>query len=149
MSYRQILIVLLSTMMSSLFAVTATAQQLLSSSADAEMLSKRFAQSIVKGDYANGARELQMFAIMDTVAVANAMRVLPDLIAKHVLANGPLIEVDLISSTTKGKTFIRHAYALKSMFDALRCVVVFYKGSKGWAVHSFTIDDRIQDELSK
>lgn len=145
---RQIVIALVSVLTLGAATQQAAAQQLLSSSADAEMLSKRFAQSIIKGDFVNGARELQMFAIMDTVAVANAIRVLPDLIAKHVVANGPLIDVDLISSTTKGKTFIRHAYALKSMFDALRCVVVFYKGSKGWAVHSFTIDDRIQDELN-
>lgn len=145
---RQIVIALVSVLTLGAATQQAAAQQLLSSSVDAEMLSKRFAQSIIKGDFVNGARELQMFAIMDTVAVANAIRVLPDLIAKHVVANGPLIDVDLISSTTKGKTFIRHAYALKSMFDALRCVVVFYKGSKGWAVHSFTIDDRIQDELN-
>jgi hypothetical protein len=147
--YRQIVIVVVSIVILGAATEQATAQQLLSSNADTEMLSKRFAQSIIEGDFVNGARELQMFAIMDTVAVANAMRALPDLIAKHVVANGPLIEVDLISSTTKGKTFIRHAYALKSQRGALRCVVVFYKGSKGWAVHSFTIDDRIQDELNK
>lgn len=128
---------------------SANAQQLLSSNADTEMLSKRFAQSIIKGDFINGARELQMFAIMDTATIANAMRALPDLITKHVMSNGPLTEVDLLSSTTKGKTYIRHAYALKSQFNALRCVVVFYKASKGWAVQSFTIDDRVQDELNK
>lgn len=145
--YRQILIALMSVIILGAITPSATAQQLLSSNSDTEMLSKRFAQSIIKGDFVNGARELQMFAIMDTVAVANAMRELPDLIAKHVVANGPLIEVDLISSTTKGKTFTRHAYALKSQRGALRCVVVFYKASKGWAMQSFTIDDRISEEI--
>lgn len=147
--YRQILIALASVMMLGAATQSVHAQQLLSSTADAEMLSKRFAQSIIKGDFVNGARELQMFAIMDTATMANAMRALPDLITKHVMSNGPLTEVDLLSSTTKGKTYIRHAYALKSQFNALRCVVVFYKASKGWAVQSFTIDDRVQDELNK
>lgn len=146
--YRQILIVLASIIMLGAAIQSANAQQLLSSNADTEMLSKRFAQSIIKGDFVNGARELQMFAIMDSAAIAQALNGLPDKLAKHAIANGPLTEVDLLSTKTKGKSFIRHAYALKSQRNALRCVVVFYKASKGWAVQSFSVDDHITDEIN-
>lgn len=122
-------------------------QQMLSTNADTEMLSKRFAQSIIKGDFVNGARELSMFSLMDTATVARALNNLPDILAVHALQNGPLIEVDLLSTYTRGKTFIRHAYALKSQRGALRCIVVFYKASKGWAVQSFQIDDRVGEEI--
>lgn len=145
--YGHILIALASVIMLGVATLSANAQQLLSSNADTEMLSKRFAQSIIKGDFVNGARELQMFAIPDSAAIAKSISGLPDLLAKHVIENGPLTEVDLLSTYTRGKSFIRHAYALKSQRGALRCVVVFYRAAKGWAVQSFTIDDRISEEI--
>lgn len=147
--YRQIMIVVASVVILGAATQSAVAQQLLSSNADTEMLSKRFAQSIIKGDFVNGARELQMFSIMDSASVARSLGTLPDVLAKHVIQNGPLSEVDLLSTYTRGKSFIRHAYALKSQRGALRCVVVFYRASKGWAVQSFTIDDRIAEEIKE
>lgn len=125
----------------------AVAQQLLSTNADTEMLAKRFAQSIVKGDFVSGTRELSMFSIMDSATVVRSLTNMPDLLASHVIKNGPLLEVDLLSTYTRGKSFIRHAYALKSQRGALRCIVVFYKASKGWAVQSFQIDDRVGEEI--
>lgn len=122
-------------------------QQVLSTNADTEMLAKRFAQSIIKGDFVNGAREISMFSIMDSATIARSLQQLPDVLATHVIQNGPLIDVDLLSTHTRGKSFIRHAYALKSQRGALRCVVVFYKASKGWAVQSYTIDSRIAEEI--
>ena len=122
-------------------------QQMLSTNSDTEMLAKRFAQSVVKGEFVNGARELSMFSIMDSATVVRSLTNMPDLLASHVIKNGPLLEVDLLSTYTRGKSFIRHAYALKSQRGALRCVVVFYKASKGWAVQSFTIDNRIAEEI--
>ncbi|MFN5377277.1 MAG: hypothetical protein ACK5BQ_00740 [Ignavibacteria bacterium] len=146
--YRQIVIVFVSVVIWGAATQQAAAQQLLSSNADTEMLSKRFAQSIIKGDFVNGARELQMFAIMDSAAISQMTGRLPDILAKHVVANGPLTEVDWLSTKTRGKSFIRHTYALKSQRNALRCVVVFYKASKGWAVQSFAVDDRIAEEIN-
>jgi len=125
----------------------AVAQQLLSTNADTEMLAKRFAQSVVKGDFVGGTRELGMFSIMDSSAISRALHELPDVVTTHVLQYGPLAEVDLLSTYSRGKSFIRYAYALKSQRGALRCVVVFYKASKGWAVQSFTIDNRIAEEI--
>ena len=122
-------------------------QQMLSTNSDTEMLAKRFAQSVVKGDFVNGARELSLFSIMDSATVARSLNQLPDVLAAHVIQNGPLTDVDLLSTHTRGKSFIRHAYALKSQRGALRCVVVFYKASKGWAVQSYTIDSRIAEEF--
>jgi hypothetical protein len=127
---------------------TSAQQQMLSTNADTETLAKRFAQSIIKGDFVNGARELSMFSIMDSSAVARSINQLPDVLATHVIQNGPLVEVDLLSTNTRGKSFIRHAYALKSQRGALRCLVVFYRASKGWAVQSFTIDNRIAEEIT-
>jgi hypothetical protein len=122
-------------------------QQVLSTNADTEMLAKRFAQSIVKGDFVNGAREMSMFSIMDSATITRSLNQLPDVLAAHVIQNGPLTDVDLLSTHTRGKSFVRHAYALKSQRGALRCVVVFYKASKGWAVQSYTIDSRIAEEI--